>query len=182
MRSPLPANEAERLRALKRYNIMDTLPEQVYDDLTQLAAHICDVPIALISLIDEDRQWFKSTVGLDARETPRDLAFCAHALLQPGQSLVVEDAREDPRFADNSLVTGELGIRFYAGAPVVTPDHFALGTLCVIDRQPRRLSPGQLSALQALSRQLASQLDLRLQKAQLEEANRRLSALATTDS
>jgi PAS domain S-box-containing protein len=166
-RAQIPDDEAQRQRALDRYAIVDTLPEQAYDDITALAAQICGVPIAIVSLVDHERQWFKSRVGVDAEGTHRDLAFCAHAILDE-KLLEVPDATADQRFSDNPLVTGAPGIRFYAGTPLVTPDHFALGTLCVIDTVPRRLSEGQLGALAALGRQVVAQLELRRQVDELK--------------
>jgi len=157
----IPVNESDRLVALDRYDILDTMPEQEYDDLTQLAADICGTPIALISLVDRDRQWFKSRVGLDATETPRDISFCGHAVAA-NAILNVPDATQDPRFADNPLVVNDPSIRFYVGVPLKTPDNFTLGTLCVIDRQPRDLTPLQIQQLEALSRMVISQLELRL--------------------
>ena len=173
MKAPLPSDEEQRLAALHDYEILDTLPEQVFDDLTQLAAQICDVPISVVSLVDADRQWFKSKVGLDVDETPRDLAFCAHAIHSP-ELLVVKDAREDERFADNPLVTGAPDIRFYAGAPLVEPGGHELGTICVIDRVPRELTPEQLESLSALSRQTVSQLELRKKLSEQRELSQRL--------
>lgn len=168
----LPADEATRLRALDAYDILDSLPEQSYDDIVTLASQICGVPIALISLIDSERQWFKARVGLETAQTPRELAFCAHALLNPAEIMEVPDATLDPRFAANPLVTGEPGIRFYAGAPLVTPSGSALGTLCIIDRMPRRLTHAMAKALQALARQVVRLLELRRALAELEALSR----------
>jgi GAF domain-containing protein len=169
MKAPLPGNETERLAALKEYHILDTGTEQTYDDITTLAAHICNVPMAMISLVDEVRQWFKSKVGLDQGQTARDVAFCAHAILQ-NEPFTVRDATKDRRFADNALVTGEPHVRFYTGIPLINPEGMALGTLCVIDRHPRRLSAAQLEALQALSRQVMTLLELRRISARLAAA------------
>src|ERR1700732_848581 len=151
MISPKPANEKLRLATLRGYEILDTEPEAAFDDLTFLASYICQTPIALISLVDADRQWFKSKVGMPLSETSRDIAFCALAILQ-SDVFIVPDASQDERFAENPLVVSEPRIRFYAGAALMTEGH-ALGTLCVIDRVPRTLSPEQLEALRALSRQ-----------------------------
>ncbi|MGF1991767.1 MAG: sensor domain-containing diguanylate cyclase [Nostoc sp. ZfuVER08] len=158
--APLPENEAERLKALEDYNILDTLPEQGFDDLTALATYICKTPIALISLIDSDRLWIKSKVGLKVREIPRDWAFCSHTILQPQKILVVNNAVKDERFANNPLVKNNPKIRFYAGVPLVTSNGFAVGTLCVIDIIPRQLNDRQLDALYRLSRQAVAQMEL----------------------
>lgn len=161
MKAPLTDDEERRLRRLRSLNILDTFPEQAYDDIVMLATEIADTPIALMTLVDADRQWFKSKVGLDAAETERDYAFCAHAIRNPNELLVVENATLDPRFRDNPLVTHSPSIRFYAGAPLVCSDGTALGTLCVIDRRPRTLTPLQERALQVLSRQVITQIELR---------------------
>lgn len=161
MKAALPSNELIRLAHLQALNILDTGREQSFDDIAQLAAMISGAPIALVSLIDANRQWFKSCVGLDAVETPRDVAFCAHAILQPGDLLVVEDATQDPRFSDNPLVLGEPHIRFYAGAPLVSEEGYAFGTLCVIDTEPRQCDASQVTALRLLAGQVIQLLELR---------------------
>ena len=172
MRAQLPENESERLRALEQCGILDTLPEEDFDGIVSLAAQICGVPIAAISLIDRDRQWFKAILGIPVSETARDVAFCAHTILQP-DLLVVPDAQADPRFADNPLVTGDPNIRFYAGAPLITTEGHALGSLCVIDRAHRVLTKEQQAALRVLARQVCAQLELRRRveehKQQVEE-------------
>ena len=162
-------DEARRLQALRSYAVLDTEAEQAYDDLTALAAQVLGVPIALVSLIDSDRQWFKSRVGLDVDQTPRSQAFCDHAIRER-EVLVVHDATQDPRFADNPLVTGDPSIRFYAGAALVNPDGLALGTLCVIDSQPRSFDAHQRASLAMLSRQVMAQLELRKRNAALSVA------------
>lgn len=184
-----PPNEAERLFELNRYGVLDTLPEEAYDAITYLASQICDTPIALISLVDAHRQWFKSRVGLDVPETPREVAFCAHAIQEPTELLIVNDARNDPRFAENPFVLGDPSIRFYAGAPLETQEGNALGTLCVIDREPRELEPSQEKALRALATQVMALLELRLavdllkeNQEELQEVMRQREALIATVS
>lgn len=156
-----PENEDARLAALHSYAILDTAPEEAFDDLVRIASAICDVPMASVSLIDQDRQWFKARLGIGDSETSRDSAFCAHAILSPDDVMVVPDTHDDVRFHDNPLVQGNPNIRFYAGAPLIDAQGQALGTLCVLDRQPRELNPHQLEALNALSRQAAKLLELR---------------------
>ena len=160
LKPPLPANEKDRVRSLQLYKVLDTGSEKMLDDLTQLAASICETPMAAISLIDEQRQWFKSKVGLDAEETSRDIAFCAHAILDD-KVLVVEDATHDRRFSGNPFVMESPNVRFYAGAPLMVSDGHALGTLCVIDNKPRRLSMDQHKALEILRHAVVTQLELR---------------------
>ena len=160
MSAPLPRNEQKRLKVLWQYEVLDTVPEAVFDELTELAARICQAPIALISFVDEDRQWFKSKTGITLQETSRDVSFCAHAITQP-DLFIVPDAASDPRFCRNPLVTSDPRIRFYAGAPLITPDGHALGTLCVIDKVPRELNQDQQAALRILARHVVTQLELR---------------------
>ena len=161
MREPKPpANEQQRLAALARYEILDTAPELSYDEIVKLAAYVCKTPIALVSLVDEHRQWFKARVGLGATHTARAVSFCGH-VVETGAPLVVEDAHADARFADNPLVAGEPRVVFYAGSPLSTDDGFTLGSLCVIDHEPRQLSADQLEMLDALSRIVIRQLDMR---------------------
>ena len=166
MSAPTLQNEKKRLKVLWQYEVLDTVPEELFDDLTELAARICEAPIALISLVDEKRQWFKSKVGTSVNETSRDLSFCAHAI-QQSDLFIVPDATKDPRFAANPLVTSDPRIRFYAGAPLITADGYALGTLCVIDKVPRELRPDQKQGLVILARHVVSQLELRRRSREL---------------
>ena len=159
--APLHPQERDRLAALMGYDVLDTLPEAAFDDIVFLASVICETPIALISLVDESRQWFKARVGWEVEETSREMAFCAHAILEPEEILVVPDALEDPRFATNPMVTEQPGIRFYAGVPLNSPQGLPLGTLCTMDHVPRRLTVEQARALAALSREVMVHLELR---------------------
>ncbi|HEX3986797.1 MAG TPA: sensor domain-containing diguanylate cyclase [Acidobacteriaceae bacterium] len=213
MSSPLPRpevlaaasadfEESARIAALQRLCILDTPPEDDYDDLTRLAAFICNTPIALISLVDEQRQWFKSSIGMDVTETPRAVSFCTHALRQR-QLFIVPDARQDERFTRNPFVVQEPGIRFYAGMPIAGPEGHNLGTLCVIDHRPRALSEECCVALRVLARQAGAlfqirhqigslrsaaeeqvRIEHRLRESQerLREANRRLEQMVRTDA
>ena len=171
MSAPAAKQEKQRLKVLWQYSVLDTVPEEVFDDLTELAARICEAPIALISLVDENRQWFKSKVGVTLNETSRDISFCAHAIEQP-DLFIVSDASRDARFAQNPLVTTDPKVRFYAGAPLVTPDGYALGTLCVIDKVARDLRNDQKQALRILARHVVTQLELRRHSRELDQAHK----------
>ncbi|QEC74956.1 sensor histidine kinase [Mucilaginibacter ginsenosidivorax] len=185
IKPPVPENENERLAALNSYQILDTLPEQGFDEITLIASEICQTPISLVSLIDDDRQWFKSNKGLEVTQTPKELAFCAHAILEPEKVMVVPDAQIDERFADNPLVTGTPQVVFYTGVPLINPDGYALGTLCVIDHKARQLNNAQILALKALANQVVAQLELKKKvnelnavRLQLEESNQYLEKFA----
>lgn len=170
----IPKNEFVRLKALKEYSILDTLPEKEYDDITKLASSICETSISTISLIDEKRQWFKSRVGLNAAETSRNDSFCAHAIIEPDKIFTVKDSRLDARFADNPLVIGDPHVIFYTGVPLVSPEGLPLGTLCVIDDKPKELNETQIEALKALSNQVVSLFELRKSKMLLEKFSKEL--------
>ncbi|WP_291960018.1 sensor histidine kinase [Maribacter sp.] len=171
----IPSNEKQRLEALKSFNILDTLEEKEYDAITRIAADICNTPMALVSLVDEDRQWFKSHYGIDATETPRELAFCAHAINTPDSILLVNDANKDDRFFDNPLVTGGPSVKFYAGAPLNTKEGQSIGTLCVIDTKPRKeFTEKQRASLKDLADQVMAQLELRKQNIQQKIINEEL--------
>lgn len=181
MEPPSPPTEPERLAALQAYEVMDSDPEEAFDDLVKIASDVCDAPIALITLLDDQRQWFKARIGMERTETPREHAFCAHAIVGEGP-LIVPDAKLDARFRDNPLVTGDPRIRFYAGAPLRTPDGHGLGTLCVIDTSPRiddaALSPRQLRVLEGLSRQAVRLLEHRKVSGLLARSLERVRLLA----
>lgn len=178
MKAELPADEILRLKILHDLAILDSPREQNFDDVAQVAMQLCDVPIAIVSLVDTDRQWFKSCLGLDVGETPRDIAFCAHAILVPNEVMVITDATKDFRFADNALVIGQPHIRFYAGAPLIAADGIALGTLCVIDYKPRTLTHAQISALQALARQVVQLLRLKATNEAMQQYSGRVQLIA----
>lgn len=164
MTSVKPPEETARLAELDRLAVLDSTEEQAYDDITRMAADVCGTPIALITLVDGSRQWFKSRVGLQTTQTPREHAFCAHAIETPGQVMVVNDATLDARFVHNPLVTGDPNIRFYAGAPLVTASGHALGTVCVIDTKPRELDAARLETLQFMAQQVVVMLEERAKK------------------
>ncbi|KXX66749.1 ATP-binding protein [Flammeovirga sp. SJP92] len=177
MKKPdIPKNEKERLEDLKSYVILDTLMEEDYDNLTKIASEICDTPISLVSLVDDKRQWFKSHHGVDATETPKELAFCAHAINEPNQLFIVPDSREDERFYDNPLVVDAPNVIFYAGVPLVSKKGNALGTLCVIDHKPKVLTERQKNTLEALGNQVMKLMELRKSNLKLEKT---LSDMAT---
>jgi GAF domain-containing protein len=169
MGTPSLTSESARVAALNRYAILDSEPEQSFDDLVILAAHICHTPMAMLSLVDDHRQWFKSKVGVQVGETPREISICAHTIQQK-DIFIVSDTLQDARFRENPLVTGEPHIRFYAGAPLINDDGFALGSLCVIDREPRELDPDQKEAVLALGRLALRQMELRMNLQLLKEA------------
>lgn len=171
----VPANEVGRQAELDLLGILDSLPEQEYDDITRLAAEICHTPISLISLIDNDRQWFMSKQGIDAGQTPRDLSFCAHAINAPGEIFIVPDSRQDIRFANNPLVTGAPHVIFYAGVPLVTHSGNALGTLCIVDNKPGKLSEGQIESLKALANKVVRLFELKRSNAELEKSKAELA-------
>lgn len=179
-----PENERKRIKELRSYNILDTLNEKDYDDLTTLAAIICDTPIALISLVDEDRQWFKSAYGLGAEQTHRQHSFCSHAILTPEEPFIVEDSRKDARLKNNPLVTGDPHVIFYAGIPLVSDNGHGLGSFCVIDSKPRVLTDKQLQGIKILARQVMNLLEhrkataeLHLQKELLEVKSKNLDSI-----
>ncbi len=163
--------EIERINALKQYHILDTLPKKEFDSITELASFICGTPISLISLVDENRQWFKSRYGLQATETPREISFCGYAIENPDEIFIIPDSRKDERFKDNPLVVEDPNVIFYAGVPLVSPDGYALGTLCVIDNKPKTLSQKQISALKALADQVISLFELHRKEIELQKAN-----------
>lgn len=171
---PIPENESFRLKALKDYSILDTLPEVEYEDITQLASQICGTPISSISLIDEKRQWFKSKIGLNSSETCREEAFCAHTIIEPDKILIIKDLTKDSRFFDNPIVANEPHVVFYAGVPLVSSNGMAVGTLCVMDNKPKELNKLQLKTLKALSNQVVSLFELRKSKMLLEKISKDL--------
>lgn len=175
MQLPIPANEKQRLQALQEYNILDSLPEQEYDEITKIASYICNTPISLISLIDDKRQFFKSSKGMNVSEPPpKDVSFCVHAINVPEEIMIIPDSRLDDRFADNPLVTGDPHIIFYAGIPLVNPSGYALGTLCIIDNKPGKLSSIQIDILKGLGNQVVKLFELRKANGLLLDSQRAL--------
>lgn len=176
MSFPKPDNETRRLEALRRCRILDTPPEPEFDDPVQIASFVCETPIALMTLVDSNRQWFKASVGVSISETPREHAFCAYTILGE-ETMIVTDATLDMRFSSNPLVTAAPHIRFYAGAPLIDREGNALGSLCVIDRHPRHLTPGHYKTLEALARQIVQQLEIRQNATELATALANIKAL-----
>jgi GAF domain-containing protein len=176
MKAPRPDNEAARLETLHRYRILDTAPERAFNDIIELASFICKTPIAFLSLVAADRQWFKAAKGIQITGTPRDDAFCSHTIMRP-DVLVVEDATRDERFEQNPLVQGHPGFRFYAGAPLLTREGHALGSLCAVDVKPHHLDGNQIQALKALSRTVVTELELRRVSMELQEASVKIKTL-----
>ncbi|MFD1143535.1 GAF domain-containing protein [Larkinella insperata] len=174
--APFPSDESARLQALESYNLLDSLPETVYEDITRLASEICRTPISLVSLVDKERQWFKAKQGLNVDQTPREQSFCAHAILDPNEIFIVPDARQDERFQDNPLTTGEPHVVFYAGVPLVNPEGYPLGSLCVIDKRPRTLTDNQLASLKALAKWVATEFELKKTKEELQKSHNSLQA------
>lgn len=174
----VPENESDRIKELRRYEILDTPPEEEFDDVVRLASHICDTSVSLITLVDANRQWFKAKIGVEANETPREIAFCAHTI-HSDEALVVNDASQDDRFSGNPLVMSDPNIRFYAGIPLITPSGHRLGTLCVIDEKPKQITNDQLFALKVLSRQVVKQLELKLHNKRLSESLDRIQTQNT---
>ncbi|SDV48664.1 sensor domain-containing diguanylate cyclase [Chitinasiproducens palmae] len=176
MQPPVPPNEPQRIEVLEQYGILDTPPEERYENIVDLAVALSGAPIALVSLVAADRQWFKAKVGLDVCETPRNISFCAYAIAQPDEPMVIADASHDPRFANNPLVTGPRHVRAYAGVPLVTDGGLALGTLCVLDTEPRAFSAKQIDALRKLASQVVALLDLRRGMSRLESLRLRFES------
>lgn len=166
---PIPDDEAERLRVLDEYSVLDTEAEQVYDDLARLARYVTGAAAGLVTILAEERNWFKATANFQAEEVQRAASFCSHLVEEPHEIMVVEDAREDPRFEDNPHVVDEPGIRFYAGRPLVTPEDHVIGSLCAIDTEPRRLDTEQVELLDALGRQVMVNLEARRRISELDE-------------
>lgn len=176
MKAPIPGNESQRLAALREYFILDTAVEKAFDEICHLSAFLCAAPMSFISLVDQNRQWFKARVGVESTETPRDISFCAHTIMKD-QPNIVPDATCDPRFADSPLVTGEPHIRFYAGFPLLNPEGFAVGALCAADRVPRTLSAEQRQGMEVLARQVIALMEVRRISRQLTETLQKVQSL-----
>ncbi len=175
LKPPIPSNEEERLRELRKFEVLDTLPEDIFDEITRIAARICGTKIALVSLVDAKRQWFKSRHGLEATETPREVSFCGHAILQDDLFLV-EDSSLDPRLSDNPLVVNAPSVKFYAGVPLKTPSGHRIGTLCVIDSQKKSLTEKQAEVLRVLAREVIEILEIRYRLIKLRECEKKVTS------